>query len=59
MARRRPAKAGYAYHGMGLICVGIAFLIVAAMMYLGYGWIEIFAVIGILAILKGIWKMKK
>jgi len=57
MAKRKikyPAK-----HGCGMIIIGIGFLIAALMIYLGYGWMEIFAVLGVLAIIKGIWKMKK
>ena len=55
MARK---KATYD-HAMGKIVMGIGFLIVAGMLYLGYGWMEIFAVLGILAIIKGLYYMKK
>ena len=46
-------------HGMVMIPIGIMFLIIAAMLYMGYGWMEIFGVLGILAIIKGIYLRTK
>lgn len=47
------------YHEKQMFCIGIGLLIAAVMMYLGYSWMHIFGVLGILAILKGIYYMKK
>ena len=60
MAKRKTTKAlTYpAHHGKGMFAIGIAFLIVAAMLYLGYGWMEVFGVLGILAIIKGLYLKK-
>lgn len=51
MAKKNECMCGC---GHGMMMFGVAMLIVAAMLYYGYGWFEVFAVLGILAILKGI-----
>lgn len=57
MAARRDKKC---MCGHCMICTGIGLLIAAAMFYLGYGWVEVLGVLGVLAILKGLYvKMKK
>jgi len=38
------------------IIAGIVFLIIAGMLYLEYGWMEIFGVLGVLSLLKGLIK---
>ncbi len=61
MARRRkPAAKCCEHKGKGMFMMGIGLLIIAGMLYLGYGWMEIFGVLGVLAILKGLFvSMKK
>lgn len=47
-------------HGFGMVMMGIGLLIAAAMLFFGLPWWEIFAVLGLLAIVKGlICKFKK
>lgn len=60
MAKRKAAMTYECHHhGYGIIMMGIALLIVSGMLYLGYGWMEIFGVLGVLAIIKGLYIMKK
>ena len=47
------------HHGKGIFALGIVFLIIAGMLYLGYGWMEVFGILGILAIIKGLYLKSK
>ncbi|MBU3905266.1 MAG: hypothetical protein KJ906_03910 [Nanoarchaeota archaeon] len=61
MARKKVARAtksnicnccsGYGHKKMS---IGFVLLLISAMLYLEYGWMEIFGLLGILAILKGL-----
>ena len=51
--RRKPAAKCCEHKGKAMLMMGIGLLIIAGMLYMEYGWMEIFAVLGVLAILKG------
>jgi len=53
--RVQPMKKGMqcSCNGKHKILIGIVLLFISTMLYLGYGWMEIFGILGILAILKG------
>ena len=55
MVRKKAKKKECCDYATMKIVMGIALLIVAGMLYSGYGWMEIFALFGVLAILKGLW----
>jgi len=59
MAKKKTMACECHDHAKAKLTMGIGLLIVSGMLYLGYGWMEIFGVLGILAILKGLWMMKK
>ena len=64
MARKKAAKKSNMCKcgsgcGHGKICMGVVLLLISGMLYLGYGWMEIFGVLGVLTILKGLMHMNK
>ena len=59
MVRKKKTMTCTCHEGHAPFVIGIALLIISGMLYLGYGWIEAFGVLGILAIIKGIYLMKK